>query len=176
MVLVVAGFPDYGGRGTFCLHEHGVRIGHISGDAEANRNLRTGFVLGAGRGGERLGVGVPESRIFAPAVQVRPNSYALISGADPTNPSVIPLIRLTASIADEPARNRKSPLAASANKGFEICRLFCRSVQSIEGRCVAVMKDYWKFRKLQGWEQSTLPPKLYFQQYERATRPRIAVA
>ena len=45
----------------------------------------------------------------------------------------------------------------------------------IEGRCVAVMTDYWKFRKLQGWDRRTIPPRLYFQQYERATRPRIAV-
>jgi transposase InsO family protein len=30
-----------------------------------------------------------------------------------------------------------------------------------EGRCVAVMRDYWKYRKLQSWERRTIPPRLY---------------
>jgi hypothetical protein len=46
----------------------------------------------------------------------------------------------------------------------------------IEGQCVAIMKDYWKFRKLPTWEWRTIPPRLYFQQEKRATCPRIAVA
>jgi hypothetical protein len=41
----------------------------------------------------------------------------------------------------------------------------------IEGQRVAIMKDYWKFRKLQSWERRTIPPRLYFRQYERATCP-----
>jgi hypothetical protein len=45
-----------------------------------------------------------------------------------------------------------------------------------EGRCVAVMRDYWKYRKLQAWEWKTIPPRLYFRLYEKATCPRIAVA
>jgi putative transposase len=45
-----------------------------------------------------------------------------------------------------------------------------------EGRCVAVMRDYWKYRKLQTWEWRTIPPRLYFRPYERASCPRIAVA
>jgi transposase InsO family protein len=45
-----------------------------------------------------------------------------------------------------------------------------------EGRCIAVMRDYWKYRKLQSWEWRTIPPRLYFQPYERITCPRIAVA
>jgi transposase InsO family protein len=45
-----------------------------------------------------------------------------------------------------------------------------------EGRCVAVMRDYWKYRKLQSWERRTIPPRLYFRPYERATCPRMAVA
>jgi hypothetical protein len=45
-----------------------------------------------------------------------------------------------------------------------------------EGRCVAVMRDYWKHRKLQSWEWRTIPPRLYFRLYEKATCPRIAVA
>jgi hypothetical protein len=46
----------------------------------------------------------------------------------------------------------------------------------IEGQCVAIMKDYWKFRKLPSWERRTIPLRLYFQQDERATCPRNAVA
>jgi hypothetical protein len=46
----------------------------------------------------------------------------------------------------------------------------------IEGQCVAIMKDYWKFRKLPSRERRTIPPRLYFQQDKRATCPRIAVA
>jgi hypothetical protein len=46
----------------------------------------------------------------------------------------------------------------------------------IEGRCVAVMREYWKYRKLQTWEWRTIPPRLYFKAYERVTCPRIAVA
>ncbi len=45
-----------------------------------------------------------------------------------------------------------------------------------EGRCVAVMKDYWKYRKLPTWEWRTIPPRLYFLPYERVNCPRIAVA
>jgi transposase InsO family protein len=45
-----------------------------------------------------------------------------------------------------------------------------------EGRCVAVMKDYWKYRKLQTWEWRTIPPRLYFKPYERVCCPRMAVA
>ncbi len=45
-----------------------------------------------------------------------------------------------------------------------------------EGRCVALMRDYWKYRKLQAWERRTIPPRLYFRPYERATCPRMAVA
>jgi hypothetical protein len=52
----------------------------------------------------------------------------------------------------------------------------------IEGQCVAIMKEYWKFKKLPSWERRTIPPRLYFQPYERATLrsetscPRMAVA
>jgi hypothetical protein len=46
----------------------------------------------------------------------------------------------------------------------------------IEGQCMAIMKDYWKFRKLPSWERRTIPPRLYFQQEKRATCPRMAVA
>jgi hypothetical protein len=45
-----------------------------------------------------------------------------------------------------------------------------------EGRCVAIMRDYWKYRKLQSWEQRTIPPRLYFPPCERGTCPRMAVA
>jgi hypothetical protein len=45
-----------------------------------------------------------------------------------------------------------------------------------EGRCVAVMRDYWKYRKLPSWERRAIPPRLYFRPYERATCPRMAVA
>jgi hypothetical protein len=45
-----------------------------------------------------------------------------------------------------------------------------------EGRCVAVMRDDWKFRTLPSWERRTIPPRLYCQQDKRATCPRIAVA
>ncbi len=45
-----------------------------------------------------------------------------------------------------------------------------------EGRCVAVMREYWKYRKLPSWERRTIPPRLYFRPYERATCPRMAVA
>jgi hypothetical protein len=45
-----------------------------------------------------------------------------------------------------------------------------------EGRRVAVMRDYWPCRKLQTWEWAKLPPRLYFQPYDRATCPRMAVA
>jgi hypothetical protein len=46
----------------------------------------------------------------------------------------------------------------------------------IEGRCVAVMREHWRYRNLQTWEQRTIPPRLYFKAYERVTCPRIAVA
>jgi hypothetical protein len=46
----------------------------------------------------------------------------------------------------------------------------------IEGQCVAMMKDYWKFRKLPSWERKTIPPRLYFQPDKRATHPQNAVA
>ena len=45
-----------------------------------------------------------------------------------------------------------------------------------EGRCMAVMRDYWKYRKLPSWEWRTIPPRLYFRPYEKATCPRMAVA
>jgi hypothetical protein len=45
-----------------------------------------------------------------------------------------------------------------------------------EGQCMAIMRDYWKYRKLPSWERRTIPPRLYFRPYERATCPRIAVA
>jgi hypothetical protein len=41
----------------------------------------------------------------------------------------------------------------------------------IEGQRVAIMKDDWKFRKLQSWEWRTIPPRLYFRQHARATCP-----
>jgi hypothetical protein len=43
-----------------------------------------------------------------------------------------------------------------------------------EGRCMAVLRDYWKYRKLQSWERRTIPPRLYFRPHERDTCPRIA--
>jgi putative transposase len=46
----------------------------------------------------------------------------------------------------------------------------------VEGRCVAMMGDYWKYRKLQTWKWRTIPPRLYFKPYERVTCPRMAVA
>jgi hypothetical protein len=46
----------------------------------------------------------------------------------------------------------------------------------VKGQRVAIMTDYGKFRKLQGWDRRTIPPRLYFKQNERATCPRIAVA
>jgi hypothetical protein len=45
-----------------------------------------------------------------------------------------------------------------------------------EDRCVAIMRDYWKYRKLPTWEWRTVPPRLYFRPYERVDCPRIAVA
>jgi transposase InsO family protein len=45
-----------------------------------------------------------------------------------------------------------------------------------EGRYVAVMRDYWQYRKLQTWKWRTIPPRLYFRPYERASCPRMAVA
>jgi transposase InsO family protein len=45
-----------------------------------------------------------------------------------------------------------------------------------EGQCVAVMRDYWKYRKRPSWEWRTIPPRLYFRPYEKTTCPRIAVA
>jgi hypothetical protein len=45
-----------------------------------------------------------------------------------------------------------------------------------EGQCVAVMRDYWKYRKQPSWEWRTIPPRLHFRPYEKATCPRIAVA
>src|SRR5262245_38142095 len=45
-----------------------------------------------------------------------------------------------------------------------------------EGRCVAVMRDYWKYRKLQTWEWRTIPPRLYCKPYEQVNCPRMAVA
>jgi transposase InsO family protein len=45
-----------------------------------------------------------------------------------------------------------------------------------EGRCVAIMRDYWKYRKLPTWEWRTIPPRLYFRPYERVDCPQIAVA
>jgi hypothetical protein len=46
----------------------------------------------------------------------------------------------------------------------------------IEGQCVAIMTDYWKFRKLPSWERETIPPRLYFRPYKKVTCPRMAVA
>jgi transposase InsO family protein len=45
-----------------------------------------------------------------------------------------------------------------------------------EGRCMAVLRDYWKYRKLPSWEQRTIPPRLYFRPHERDACPRIADA
>jgi hypothetical protein len=45
-----------------------------------------------------------------------------------------------------------------------------------EGRCVAIMRDYWKYRKLQTWEWRTIPSRLYFTPYEGVGCPRMAVA
>jgi hypothetical protein len=45
----------------------------------------------------------------------------------------------------------------------------------VEGRCVAVMRDYWKYRKLPSWEWRTIPPRLYFRPYERGLCPRHSV-
>jgi hypothetical protein len=57
---------------------------------------------------------------------------------------------------------------------------FMETLESLQahtdGQCVAVMKDYWKYRKLQTWEWRTIPPRLYFKPYERASCPRMAVA
>ena len=57
---------------------------------------------------------------------------------------------------------------------------FVETLEGLEahtgGRCVAVLRDYWKYRKLQSWEWSTIPPRLYFRPYERASCPRMAVA
>jgi hypothetical protein len=46
----------------------------------------------------------------------------------------------------------------------------------MEGRCVAIMRDYWQYRKLRTWEWRTIPPRLYFKPYERVNCPRMAVA
>jgi transposase InsO family protein len=45
-----------------------------------------------------------------------------------------------------------------------------------QGRCVAVMRNYWKYQKLPSWKWRTIPPRLYFQPYEKVTCPQIAVA
>jgi transposase InsO family protein len=45
-----------------------------------------------------------------------------------------------------------------------------------EGQCVAIMRDYWKYRKLPTWERRTIPPRLYFRPYEKVDCPRMAVA
>jgi Integrase core domain len=46
----------------------------------------------------------------------------------------------------------------------------------IEGRRVAIMTEYWKFKKLPSWERRTIPPRLYFRPCERIACPRNAVA
>jgi transposase InsO family protein len=46
----------------------------------------------------------------------------------------------------------------------------------IEEQSVGILKDWWTIRKLSSWERKRLPPILYFEPYEKATRPRMAVA
>jgi transposase InsO family protein len=46
----------------------------------------------------------------------------------------------------------------------------------IEEQCIAVMRDWWTIWKLSSWDRQRLPPILYFEPYEKATHPRIAVA
>ena len=38
-----------------------------------------------------------------------------------------------------------------------------------EGRCVAVMRDYWKYRKLQTWEWRIIPPRFIASHMNRST-------
>jgi hypothetical protein len=41
----------------------------------------------------------------------------------------------------------------------------------IEGQRVAIMKDYWKSKKLPSRERRTTPPRSYFQPFDRTTCP-----
>ena len=46
----------------------------------------------------------------------------------------------------------------------------------IDGQCVVVLRDYRTFKQMAVYEWRQLPPALYFEPYERAICPRIAVA
>ena len=47
---------------------------------------------------------------------------------------------------------------------------------SVDGPCVAILRDYRTVRQLPAWERDKLPRVLYFEPYERAICPRMAVA
>jgi transposase InsO family protein len=57
---------------------------------------------------------------------------------------------------------------------------FFESLDGLEarmnGQCVAVLRDYRTFRQMPSYEWKHLPPILYFEPYEPAICPRIAVA
>jgi len=46
----------------------------------------------------------------------------------------------------------------------------------IDGQCVVVLRDYRTFKQMAVYEWRRLPPVLYFEPYEQAIFPRIAVA
>jgi transposase InsO family protein len=57
---------------------------------------------------------------------------------------------------------------------------FWESVEGLEarvnGQCIAVLREYRTFRQMTMYRGNELPPVLYFEPYERANCPRIAVA
>jgi hypothetical protein len=46
----------------------------------------------------------------------------------------------------------------------------------VNGQCVAVLREYRTLRQMTVYRRNELPPVLYFEPYERASCPRIAVA
>jgi hypothetical protein len=57
---------------------------------------------------------------------------------------------------------------------------FCESLEGLEarlnGRCVAVLREYRTFKQMTCYRGHQLPPALYFEPYTPAICPRIAVA
>jgi hypothetical protein len=67
--------------------------------------------------------------------------------------------------------------------GQEFAGAKIRLVETVEGlearvddQCIGVLREYRDMQHLYPWDRSNLPPILYFEKYERATCPRIAVA
>jgi transposase InsO family protein len=57
---------------------------------------------------------------------------------------------------------------------------FWESVEGLEarvnGQCIAVLREYRTFRQMTVYRRNEIPPVLYFEPYEQASGPRIAVA